>query len=209
MSDRRRNGSSVPSSARGGGQLLDKPLTDLSGGRQAVGMLEFSQGLLGRGPLFPVWFDRVAQLSQGGLGGQNQARVAVGLLGQQVGDRIGRRLRACRRLSRARRGQGLWGLYRRSAVFRADRLWRNSRRRGDGGKLRRRRSEQGRRMALALQEKRVDADADKRDQQGRSEIILQMRDLHAPGDFLPQTFVMRALDRPSKLANIISYAGKR
>ena len=80
----------VSPSARGGGQLLDKPLTDLSGGRQAMGMLEFSQGLLGRGPLFPVWFDRVAQLGQGGLGGQNQARVAVGLPGQQVGDRIGR-----------------------------------------------------------------------------------------------------------------------
>jgi hypothetical protein len=80
----------VSPSARGVGQLLDKSLTDLSCGRQAMGVLEFPQRLLGGGPLFAVWFERVAQLGQGGLGGQNQARVALGLPGQQVGDRIGR-----------------------------------------------------------------------------------------------------------------------
>ena len=56
-----------------------------------MGVLEFPQGLLGGGPLFPVWFDRVTELRQGGLGGQNQPRVvALRRRGQQVGDRIGR-----------------------------------------------------------------------------------------------------------------------
>ena len=64
-------------------------------------------------------------------------------------------------------------------------------------------------MALALQEKRVDANADKADRQGRSEVILQMGDLDAPDDPAAQPFLNRALDRPPKLANIIPYAGKR
>jgi hypothetical protein len=64
-------------------------------------------------------------------------------------------------------------------------------------------------MTLALQKKRVDANADEGEQQSRSEIILQMRDLHAPGDPSVQRFLSGPLDRPSKLANIISYACKR
>ena len=108
----------VSPSARGERQLLDKSLTDLSGGRQAVGVLEFAQGLLGGGALFPVGFDRVAQLGQSGLGGQNQSRVAVDLPGQQAGDRIGRWRARCG-LSWPRRRQRLGGLRRRGSVFRA------------------------------------------------------------------------------------------
>ena len=42
-----------------------------------MGVLEFPQRLLGGGPLFPVRLHRVAQFSQGGLGGQNQARPSL------------------------------------------------------------------------------------------------------------------------------------
>ena len=44
-------------------------------------------------------------------------------------------------------------------------------------------------MALALQEKRVDANADKGDRQGRSEVLLQMGDLDAPDDPAAQPFL--------------------
>jgi hypothetical protein len=64
-------------------------------------------------------------------------------------------------------------------------------------------------MTLALQEKRVNADTDKSDQQCRSEIILQMRDLHAPSDLSPQAFVSGTLYGATQLADIISYACKR
>jgi hypothetical protein len=64
-------------------------------------------------------------------------------------------------------------------------------------------------MTLALQKKRVNADTDKGDQQSRSEIILQMRDLHTLGDLSPQAFVGGALYGATQLADIISYACKR
>ena len=78
-------------SARGERQLLDKPLSYLGRGRQAMSAFKIPQRLLGGGPLFPVRLDRVAKFGQGGLGGQDQMRgVAVGFPGQQIRDRIGR-----------------------------------------------------------------------------------------------------------------------
>jgi hypothetical protein len=44
-------------------------------------------------------------------------------------------------------------------------------------------------VTLALQKKRVDANADKRDRQSSSEVIPQMRDLHAPRNPLSQRFL--------------------
>jgi hypothetical protein len=44
-------------------------------------------------------------------------------------------------------------------------------------------------MPLALQEKRVDANADQSDRQSRSKIVSQMRELHAPGDPSAQRFL--------------------
>ena len=64
-------------------------------------------------------------------------------------------------------------------------------------------------MALPLQEKRVHGNADKGDRQSRSKIILQMRELHAPGDLLPKAVVARTLNGASQLADIISYACER
>jgi hypothetical protein len=61
-------------------------------------------------------------------------------------------------------------------------------------------------VTLALQEKGVNADADNSNRESRAKVIPQMRDLHAPGDLSPQGFLGRALDRPPKLANVISYA---
>jgi hypothetical protein len=43
-------------------------------------------------------------------------------------------------------------------------------------------------MTLALQEKRINGDGDKSQQQGRSQVIAQVRDLHAPGYLSPQRF---------------------
>jgi hypothetical protein len=64
-------------------------------------------------------------------------------------------------------------------------------------------------MTLALQEKRIDGDANKSQQQDRSEIIAQVRDLHAPGYPSPQRFVSGTLDGPAELAQITFYAGER
>jgi len=65
-------------------------------------------------------------------------------------------------------------------------------------------------MTLALQQKRVDANADKSKREGGREIVSQMRRLHAPGgDSSSQRLLSRALDGPSDLAEIASYAGKR
>jgi hypothetical protein len=64
-------------------------------------------------------------------------------------------------------------------------------------------------MTLALQKKRVDADAHKGREQHRSEVISQMRELHAPGYPSCQRFISRTWDRPSELAQIIFYACKR
>lgn len=44
-------------------------------------------------------------------------------------------------------------------------------------------------MTLGLQEKRINGDGNKGQQQGRSQIIAQVRDLHAPGYLSPQRFV--------------------
>jgi hypothetical protein len=44
-------------------------------------------------------------------------------------------------------------------------------------------------MTLALQKKRVDANADKGGEQRRSEVIPQVRELHAPGDPSCQRFM--------------------
>ena len=41
------------------------------------------------------------------------------------------------------------------------------------------------------------------------ESLGEMRDLHAPPQRGAERSVSRTLDRPSELANIISYAGKR
>jgi hypothetical protein len=43
-------------------------------------------------------------------------------------------------------------------------------------------------MTLALQEKRVDSDADQSERQGRAEAIAQMRRFHPPGDLPSQHF---------------------
>jgi hypothetical protein len=44
-------------------------------------------------------------------------------------------------------------------------------------------------MTLALQKKRVNANADKGGEQRRSEVISQVRKLHAPGDPSCQRFM--------------------
>jgi hypothetical protein len=44
-------------------------------------------------------------------------------------------------------------------------------------------------VTLALQEKRVNANADKGGEQRRSEVIPQVRELHAPGNPSCQRFV--------------------
>ena len=59
----------MAASSRGERQLLDKPLGYLARRRQAVGALKLPQRLLSGRPLFPVRLDRIAQFSQGGLGG--------------------------------------------------------------------------------------------------------------------------------------------
>ena len=64
-------------------------------------------------------------------------------------------------------------------------------------------------MTLALQEKRINSNADKSERKGRSEVVTQVRYLHAPGYPSPQRFVSRTSDRPSELAEITFYAGKR
>jgi len=172
-----------------------------------MSMFKIPQRLLGGGPLFPVRLDRVAKFGQGGLGGlrQTRSRIAVGFPGQQIRDRIGH----CGGVRWPRRRNDRRELRRWSGVFRA--LWGGGLgwRGSGGGWLRRRKSEQRGRMALALQEKRVDANADQSDRQGRSEVISQMRDLHHPGDPSSQRFLSRTLDRASELANVISYACER
>ena len=64
-------------------------------------------------------------------------------------------------------------------------------------------------MTLALQQKRVNGNADKGERQGRSEVISQVRGLHAPDDPSSQRFLSRTLDGPSELAQITFYACKR
>jgi hypothetical protein len=64
-------------------------------------------------------------------------------------------------------------------------------------------------MSLALQQKRVDANADKGGEQNRSEVIPQMRELHPPGYPSCQRFMSRTWDRPSELAQITFYACER
>jgi hypothetical protein len=64
-------------------------------------------------------------------------------------------------------------------------------------------------MALALQEKRVDGDADQGQRQGGAQAIAQMRGLHAPGDLPSQSCLGRALDGPAELAQITFYPSKR
>jgi hypothetical protein len=64
-------------------------------------------------------------------------------------------------------------------------------------------------MTLALQEKRVNGDASKSHQQGRPQVIAQVRGLHALHYRPPQRFLSRTLDRPAELAQITFYAGKR
>jgi hypothetical protein len=44
-------------------------------------------------------------------------------------------------------------------------------------------------MTLALQEKRVNGNAGEGDGQSRTEVIAQMRGLHAPGDASSQRFL--------------------
>ena len=64
-------------------------------------------------------------------------------------------------------------------------------------------------MTLALQEKRINGDANKSQQQGRSQVISQVRGLHAPGYSSLQRFLSRTLDGPAELAEITFDAGKR
>jgi hypothetical protein len=64
-------------------------------------------------------------------------------------------------------------------------------------------------MTLALQEKRINGDANKSQQQGRSEVVAQMRGVHAPGDSSSERFLSRTLDGPAELAEITFDAGKR
>jgi hypothetical protein len=201
----------VSPSSRGERQLLDESLIYLGRGGQAMSAFKIPQRLLGGGALFPVRLDRVAKFGQGGLGGQGQTRgVAVGFPGQEIRDRIGRRGGALGGVGWPRRRNSRGGLRGRSGVYRAGALWGGGLGwRGSGGGLRRRESEQRGGMALALQEKRVDANADKSDRQGRCEIVSQMRDLHAPGDPSSQRFLSGTLDGPSELANVVSYACKR
>ena len=153
---------------------------------------EIPQRLLGRGALFPVRLDRVAELGQSGLGGQDQMRgIAVSFPANKLRDRIRRRRGAPARLPpgapgeepRGRRGAGrcsstLAGF---GAGAGAEREQERDGRGGFGG----RESEQRRRMTFALQQKRVDGDADKGERQSRPEVISQMRDLHAPADLSP------------------------
>jgi hypothetical protein len=64
-------------------------------------------------------------------------------------------------------------------------------------------------VTLALQEKRINGNADESERKGRSEVVAQMRGLHAPGDSSSQRFLSRTLDGPAELAQITFYAGKR
>jgi hypothetical protein len=64
-------------------------------------------------------------------------------------------------------------------------------------------------MTLALQKKRVNADADEGDRQGRCEVNPQMRDLQGPCDPTPERFASRTLDGSSELADIVPDACKR
>jgi hypothetical protein len=64
-------------------------------------------------------------------------------------------------------------------------------------------------MTLALQEKRINGNADKSERKGRSEVVAQMRGVHTPGDSSSQRFLSRTLDGSTELAQITFYAGKR
>ena len=64
-------------------------------------------------------------------------------------------------------------------------------------------------MTLALQEKRVNGDADKSQREGRSQVIAQVRDLHALRYTSSQRFLTRTLHGSAELAQITSYASKR
>lgn len=126
------------------------------------------QRLLGGGPVAPVRLDRIAEFGQGGLGRERQPRrIAAGFPGQQIGYRIGRWGGAIHRVRPPRRRKNRGGLRGRGVVFRARGLRREGRgrgRRGSGGRrLGRRYPEQGSGVTLALQEKRVHANADQSD----------------------------------------------
>ncbi len=187
MSERRRNGL-ASRVARGLRQLLDEPLGYFGRWRKPMSVLEIPQGLLRLRALLPVRLDCIAELGQGGLGGHGQMRgITRGFAGQKRGDRIGRRRRARDGCRRPRRRQSRDRLRRRGFLFGADGLWSGSRGwRGSGGlRFRRRESKQRRRVALALQQKRVNGDADKRDRQGRSETsIASARSLRARRTFV-------------------------
>ena len=64
-------------------------------------------------------------------------------------------------------------------------------------------------MTLALQEKRVNGNADESQRKGRPEVVAQMRGFYAPGDSSSQRLLSRTLDGPAELAQITFYAGKR
>jgi hypothetical protein len=64
-------------------------------------------------------------------------------------------------------------------------------------------------VTLALQKKRVHANAYKRDRQRRRKVIGQMRDLQPGRNPPPQRFRNWALNGSSELAQIISYPCER
>jgi hypothetical protein len=64
-------------------------------------------------------------------------------------------------------------------------------------------------MTFALQNKRINGNANKASQQRCSKVVPQVRDLYAPADPSSQRILSRTLDRPPELADVVSYPSKR